>query len=622
VKFSVQFSPLERISRFGDKRCQDNGKIGTSGHLLLFRDRILAKGYWKKVLDEIKQERKAPPTTFDKKQLAKIKQERVRWESKTLKPWTRASPEQKEEFRNLSNIPVKRVYTPEDVSHLNESKEIGLPGEYPYVRGVYPTMYRGRPWTMRMFSGFGTPEDTNKRLHYLLEHGETGLSIAFDMPTLYGYDPDSQRAEGEVGRCGVSVGSLKDMEIILEGIPLEKVSTSMTINAPASVLTAMYVGVAERQGVKPKELRGTVQADILKEYIAQKEWAFPPEAHLRIIRDMMVYCTKEMPQWNYISISGYHIREAGSSAVQELAFTLADGFAYVDLGIEAGLKIEDFAPRLSFFFNCGMDFFEEVAKFRAARRIWARVLRDKYNVKDPRSLLLRTHAQNSGASLTWQQPLNNIVRTTIEALATVLGGTQSLHTNSYDEAWALPSEAAATVALRTQQIIADETGVTDTIDPLAGSYYLEWLTDEMEERAYQYFDKIERAGGLLDAIKTGFIQREIAENSYRFQQELEKGDRVVVGVNKYQVEEKKPIDTLKINEEAQRRQIARIDMVRQTRDNKKVEQALDELRKTFMDEKANSMYPMVKAVKAYATLGEIMDVGRKIFGEYKEPPIL
>ncbi len=558
----------------------------------------MAKGYWKRVLDEIKRERKAPPTTFDKKQLAKIRQERVRWEAKTLKPWTRGSPEQKQEFRNLSDVPVKRIYTPEDVSYLNQSG------------------------TMRMFSGFGTPEDTNKRLHYLLDHGETGLSIAFDMPTLYGYDPDSPRAEGEVGRCGVSVGSLKDMEIILEGIPLKEVSTSMTINAPASVLTAMYVGVAERQGLKPKELRGTVQADILKEYIAQKEWAFPPEAHLRIIRDMMVYCTKEMPQWNYISISGYHIREAGSSAVQELAFTLADGFAYVDLGLDAGLKVEDFAPRLSFFFNCGMDFFEEVAKFRAARRIWARVLKDKYKVKDSRSLLLRTHAQNSGASLTWQQPLNNIVRTTIEALATVLGGTQSLHTNSYDEAWALPSEAAATVALRTQQIIAEETGVADTIDPLAGSYYLEWLTDEMEERAFQYFDKIERAGGLLNAIKTGFIQREIAENSYRYQQELERGDRIVVGVNKYQIEEKKPIDTLKINEEAQRRQIARINMVRETRDNNKVEQALDELRKTFKDEKANSMYPLVKAVRAYATLGEIMDVGRKVFGDYKEPPIL
>ena len=582
----------------------------------------MAKGYWKKVLAEIKQRQKAKPSTYNAKELAKMKRLKAEWERKTLKPWTRTSPERQKEFVNPSNIPIQRLYTPDDIAHHSETSESGFPGEYPYLRGVYPTMYRGRPWTMRMFSGFGTPEDTNKRLHYLLEHGETGLSIAFDMPTLYGYDPDHPRAEGEVGRCGVSVGSLKDMEIILEGIPLEKVSTSMTINAPASVLTAMYVGVAERQGLKPKELRGTVQADILKEYIAQKEWAFPPEAHLRIIRDMMVYCSKEMPQWNYISISGYHIREAGSSAVQELAFTLADGFAYVDLGIEAGLKVDDFAPRLSFFWNCGMDFFEEIAKFRAARRIWARVMKEKYKAKDPRSLLLRTHAQNSGASLTWQQPLNNIVRTTIEALATVLGGTQSLHTNSYDEAWALPSEKAATVALRTQQIIADETGVADTIDPLGGSYYVEWLTDQMEEKAYQYFDKIERVGGLLNAIKTGFLQREIAETAYRYQQELERQERIIVGVNKYQVEEKKPIDTLKINEEAQRRQVERIAMIRETRDNAKVQEALEELRKTFEVEKANSMYPIIKAVRAYATLGEIMDVGRKVFGDYKEPPIL
>ena len=583
---------------------------------------ILAKGYWKKVLREIKQHQKSRPSTYNSKYLAEMKQQEAHWERKTLKSWTKTTPERRKEFRNPSNIPIKRLYTPEDVAYHDEVDDAGFPGEYPYLRGVYPTMYRGRPWTMRMFSGFGTPEDTNKRLHYLLEHGETGLSIAFDMPTLYGFDPDHPRAEGEVGRCGVSVGSLKDMEIILDGIPLEKVSTSMTINAPASVLTAMYVGVAERQGLKPKELRGTVQADILKEYIAQKEWAFPPEAHLRIIRDMMVYCSKEMPQWNYISISGYHIREAGSSAVQELAFTLADGFAYVDLGIEAGLNVDDFAPRLSFFWNCGMDFFEEIAKFRAARRIWARVMREKYKAKDPRSLLLRTHAQNSGASLTWQQPLNNIVRTTIEALATVLGGTQSLHTNSYDEAWALPSEMAATVALRTQQIIAEETGVADTIDPLGGSYYVEWLTDQMEEKAFEYFDRIERAGGLLNSIKTGFLQREIAETAYRYQQELEKQERVVVGVNRYQVEEKKPIDTLKINEEAQRRQVERITMIRQSRDKLQVQDALDGLRKAFEDEKANSMYPMVKAVKAYATLGEIMDVGRKVFGDYKEPPIL
>ena len=583
---------------------------------------VLAKSYWKTVLDEIRKRRKSRPSTFSAKSLAQLKKQEATWERKTLKNWTQENPERKKEFRNPSNIPIQRLYTPSDISYQNEAEWAGLPGQQPYLRGVYPTMYRGRLWTMRMFSGFGTPEDTNKRLHYLLEHGETGLSIAFDMPTLYGYDPDHPRAEGEVGRCGVSVGSLKDMEIIFEGIPLDKVSTSMTINAPASVLTAMYVGVAARQGLKPDELRGTVQADILKEYIAQKEWAFPPEAHLRIIRDMMVYCSKEMPQWNYISVSGYHIREAGSSAVQELAFTLADGFAYVELGIEAGLKVDDFAPRLSFFWNCGMDFFEEIAKFRAARRIWARVMKEKYKAKDPRSLLLRTHAQNSGASLTWQQPLNNIVRTTIEALATVLGGTQSLHTNSYDEAWALPSEQAATVALRTQQIIAEETGVGDTIDPLGGSYYLEWLTDQMEEKAFEYFDKIEKAGGLLNSIKTGFLQREIAETAYRYQQELERDDRVVVGVNRYQIEEKQPIDTLKINEEAQRRQVERIGRVRETRDDGKVRMALASLKNTFEDENANCMYPIIEAVKAYATLGEIMDVGRRVFGDYKEPPIL
>ena len=582
----------------------------------------MTKGYWKKVLTGIKEQRTAQPTTFNQQYLSKLERQKAQWEKKTLPDWTSDSPERKKDFRNLSDIPVARIYTPLDVAYQDYVNQEGLPGEYPYLRGVYPTMYRGRIWTMRMFSGFGTPEDTNKRLHYLLEHGETGLSIAFDMPTLYGYDPDHPRAEGEVGRCGVSVGSLKDMEIILEGIPLEKVSTSMTINAPASVLTAMYVGVAERQGLNPNQLRGTVQADILKEYIAQKEWAFPPEAHLRIIRDMMTYCTKEMPQWNYISVSGYHIREAGSSALQELAFTLADEFAYVELGIEAGLNVDDFAPRLSFFWNSGMDFFEEVAKFRAARRIWARVMREKYGAKDPRSLLLRTHAQNSGASLTWQQPLNNIVRTTIEAMATVLGGTQSLHTNSYDEAWALPSEKAATVALRTQQIIAEETGVADVIDPLAGSYYVEWLTDEMEERAFQYFDKIENAGGLLNAIKTGFIQREIAETAYRYQLEMENGERNIVGVNKYKTDEKMPLDTLKINQEAQRRQVDRIKRVRETRNKAQVQRYLEELRKTFEDEKANSMYPMIKAVKAYSTLGEIMDVGRKIFGDYKEPPII
>ncbi|MGI0085851.1 MAG: acyl-CoA mutase large subunit family protein, partial [Nitrososphaerales archaeon] len=390
------------------------------------------------------------------------------WEIKVLKPFISESPERKDVFENASGVPLKRVYTPQDSSGSEHYGELGLPGEFPYTRGVYPSMYRGRRWTMRMFSGFGTAEQTNRRLKYLLKEGETGLSIAFDMPTLYGYDADSERAEGEVGKCGVSISSLEDMETLLGGIPLDQVSTSMTINAPAAVLTCMYAAVGEKQGVPLEKLRGTVQTDILKEYIAQKEWAFPPEAHLRIIRDMMVFCTKRMPNWHYISISGYHIREAGASAVQELAFTLADGFSYVELGKKAGLDVDSFVPRFSFFFNCDMDFFEEIAKFRAARRIWATVMKEKYGARNPRSLMLRFHTQTSGVSLTWQQPLNNIIRTTIEALAAVLGGTQSLHTNSYDEAWALPTKEAVTVALRTQQIIAEETGVADVIDPLGG----------------------------------------------------------------------------------------------------------------------------------------------------------
>src|SRR5881628_3032535 len=540
--------------------------------------------YWKRRVGKVIAKRKAAGPLYDGKAIRDLRQGVKQWE-RVLEAWSKGKAERKV-FQTASAIPLKPLYTPADVKDLDYS-ETGFPGVYPYLRGVYPDMYRGRPWTMRMFSGFGTPEDTNRRLKLLLQRGETGLSIAFDMPTLYGYDCDHPKAHGEVGRCGVNVSSLKDMEAIFDGVPLDEVSTSMTINAPAAVLTCMYAAVGKKSGVSPAKLRGTVQADMLKEYIAQKEWVYPPEAHLRIMRDLMVFCTKEMPLWNYISISGYHIREAGSSAIQELAFTLADGFGYVELGKEAGLHVDEFAPRLSFFFNSTMDFFEEIAKFRAARRIWATVLREKYGAKDPRSLLMRFHTQTSGASLTWQQPLNNIVRTTIEALAGVLGGTQSLHTNSFDEAWALPSEQAATVALRTQQIIAEETGVTDTIDPLGGSYYVEWLTDQMEEKAFEYFDKIERAGGLLNSIKTGFLQREIAETAYRYQQELERDERVVVGVNKYQVDEKQPIDTLKINEEAQKRQIERIARVRDTRDNAKVQEALEELRKTFEDEKAN-----------------------------------
>jgi methylmalonyl-CoA mutase N-terminal domain/subunit len=475
---------------------------------------------------------------------------------------------------------------------------------------------------MRMFSGFGTPEDTNKRLKMLLDQGETGLSIAFDMPTLYGYDCDHERAHGEVGRCGVNVSSLRDMEAIFGGIPLGKVSTSMTINAPAAIMTCMYAGVARKQRVPMESLRGTVQADMLKEYIAQKEWVYPPEAHLRLVRDLMVYCTKKMPLWNYISISGYHIREAGSSAVQELAFTLADGFGYVDLGLEAGLKVEQFAPRLSFFFNSTMDFFEEIAKFRAARRIWATVLREKYGVRDERSLLMRFHTQTSGASLTWQQPLNNIVRTTIEALAGVLGGTQSLHTNSYDEAWALPTEEAVQVALRTQQVIAEETGVPNVIDPLGGSYYLEWLTEQMEEEAYKYFDRIESAGGLLKAIESGYLQREIAENSYRLSKRVEEGKDIVVGVNKYSVPEKEPINTLRINFKAQRSQLRRLERVKRERDPAKVEAALVRIEKAFEKDDTNAMQPMMDAVTEYVTLGEIVSAGKRVWGTWREPAIL
>ncbi len=559
---------------------------------------------------------------FNARAIQKIRRSLSSWNRRTLRPWLQKSPESPRSYETSSSIPLKRFYTPVDVAYLDYERDLGYPGAFPFTNGIYPNMYRGKLWTMRMFSGFGMPEDTNRRLKYLLEQGETGLSIAFDMPTLYGYDCDHTKAHGEVGKCGVNVSSLKDMEIIFDGIPLDRVSTSMTINAPAAVLTCMYAAVGEKQNVPKRKLRGTVQTDILKEYIAQKEWAYPPEAHLRIIRDMMVYCTRYMPNWNYISISGYHIREAGANAVQELAFTLADGFAYVDLGIEAGLKIDEFAPRLSFFFNCTMDFFEEIAKFRAARRIWARVMKEKYRAKDPRSLWLRFHTQTSGASLTWQQPMNNIIRTTIGALAAVLGGTQSLHTNSYDEAWALPTEQAVMVALRTQQIIAEETGAADITDPLAGSYLIEWLTDEMEERVYRYFDQIESLGGVLEAIRAGYLQREIVENAYRDQLKLENGEHVMVGVNKHAIHEEPPIDTLKVNPAVQDKQIERLERLRRERDHPKVKTALSALKTAFKDSRANCMYPMLKAVKAYCTLGEIVDVGREVFGEWREPSLL
>jgi len=577
--------------------------------------------YWKRKAREFVERRGRRGSLYDEKALEEIRHGVKQWENQVLAPQAQKSAGTRADYQTASGIPLKPIYTAADVKDTDE-RDQGLPGVFPYLRGIHPNLYRGRMWTMRMFSGFGTPEDTNRRLKMLLKHGETGLSVAFDMPTLYGYDCDHERAHGEVGRCGVNVSSLRDMEVIFDGIPLDKVSTSMTINAPAAALTCMYAGVAMRNGVPIQALRGTVQADMLKEYLAQKEWVYPPEAHLRLVRDLMVFCTKKMPAWNYISISGYHIREAGSSAAQELAFTLADGFGYVELGLEAGLKAEDFAPRLSFFFNSTMDFFEEIAKFRAARRIWATVLREKYGVKDARSLLLRFHTQTSGASLTWQQPLNNIVRTTLEALAGVLGGTQSLHTNSYDEAWALPTEKAVQVALRTQQVLAEETGVPYVIDPLGGSYYVEWLTEQLEEEAYKYFDRIESAGGLLKAIKSGYLQREIAENSYRLSRRIEEGKDGIVGVNKYAVPEKEPINTLKIDFRAQRSQIRRLEKVKKERDGAKVQAALSRVRKAFENEDANAIQPMLDAVAAYATLGEITSVGREVWGTWQEPAIL
>jgi methylmalonyl-CoA mutase N-terminal domain/subunit len=577
--------------------------------------------YWRSKLGEIAKRKTRSPSLFNDKALKKIKERQTEWEQNILRTYASKNPESKEKFENLSEIEIKRVYTPCDVPYLDYEENIGFPGGHPFTRGVYPTMYRGRTWTMRMFSGYGSAEDTNKRWKYLLEQGETGLSTAFHMPTIYGYDSDSVRAYGEVGKCGVAIDSLKDMETLFEGIPLDQVSTSMTINAPAAVLTAMYAAVGEKQGVPQEKLRGTIQNDLLKEYIAQKSWIFPPEESLRIIRDIMVYCSKQMPLWNYISISGYHIREAGATAVQELAFTLADGFAYVDLGVNAGLNVDEFAPRLSFFFNSHNDFFEEIAKFRAARRIWATVMKDRYHAKDPRSLLLRVHTQTAGCSLTWQQPLVNIVRAAYQALAAVLGGTQSLHTDSYDEAWAVPSEQAALIALRTQQVLAEETGVTNTIDPLAGSYYVEWLTSEMEEQAYKYFDKIDSMGGVLQAIKNGYLQREIADSSYRYQRKVEHDEIPIIGVNKYRINDEEPINYLKVDPVIQEKQIQRVRKLREERDYADWKMSMDQLRKAMQDKSANLMYPILKAVKSYATIGEIIGLGREVFGEWKEPTL-
>jgi methylmalonyl-CoA mutase N-terminal domain/subunit len=555
---------------------------------------------------------------YDPEELDNIRAERQAWEANTLEPTLKGTPERQSAFITTSSEPVERLYTPLEISDMDYARHLGYPGEYPYTRGVHATMHRGRLWTMRMFAGFGTAEETNQRFKYLLDQGQTGLSIAFDMPTLMGYDSDAPEALGEFGKCGVAVSSLKDMEILMGGIPLDKVSTSMTINSPAAVIWAMYIATAERQGVGMGQLRGTIQNDILKEYIAQKEYIFPPRPSMRLVTDTVEFGTYQIPQWNTISISGYHIREAGSTAAQELAFTLADGMEYVRWAIARGLDVDAFAPRLSFFFNAHNDFFEEIAKYRAARRIWALQMRETFGAQNPRSWLMRFHTQTAGVSLTAQQPENNIVRVAIQALAAVLGGTQSLHTNSMDEALALPSEHAVTIALRTQQIIAEESGVTNTIDPLGGSYFVEAQTNKMEQQAYQIFRRIEELGGMLPAIEKGYFQSEIADSAYRYQQEVDQEIRRIVGVNAYAENKPITIPLLEMDPQGYERQVSRLEDLRRQRDNGRVGQALDRLRIACQGTE-NTMPFILDAVRAYATLGEIMDVMKFVFGVYQEP---
>jgi methylmalonyl-CoA mutase N-terminal domain/subunit len=550
--------------------------------------------------------------TTDREQTGAAEEWRRRYE---------ATPEREGElFSTISGVENEPLYSPDNVD-IDYERDLGWPGAYPFTRGVYPSMYRGRLWTMRQFAGFGTAEETNVRFRYLLEHGQTGLSTAFDMPTLMGYDSDHARSLGEVGREGVAIDSLADMETLFDGIPLGEVSTSMTINGPAAMLLAFYACVGEEQGVALERLRGTVQTDILKEYIAQKEWIFPPEPSMRLVVDMVEWCAQHMPLMHPVSISGYHIREAGSNAAQELAFTLSNGFALVEACIERGLDVDSFAPRLSFFFNAHLDFFEEIAKYRAARRIWARQMREKYGAQDPRSWLMRFHTQTAGVSLTAQQPEVNLIRTAIEALAAVLGGTQSLHTNSFDEALALPTEHAVRLALRTQQVIAHETGVVNTIDPLGGSYYLEQLTNELERQAYDYFERIEELGGVVPAIEQNFQQREIAEASFRYQSEVERGERVVVGVNRYEQEDEQPIEILRIDPALERKQIERVQAVRERRDSAAAEAALARLKKDAARDDRNLMEPIMAASRAYVTMGEMCDALREVWGTWRETPV-
>jgi len=554
---------------------------------------------------------------LDHKEKKRIEEAKIKWESKSLEKVLNKFPERKDKFVTGSNKEVKRLYDPLDLEEFDYLEDSGFPGDYPYTRGVQPTMYRGRLWTMRQYAGFGDAEESNKRYKYLLKNGQTGLSIAFDLPTQIGYDSDHPMSHGEVGKVGVAIDSLKDMEILFEGIPLEKVSTSMTINAPAAVLLAMYIAVAEKQGVPADKLNGTIQNDILKEYIARGTYIFPPLPSIRLITDIFDYCSKELPRWNTISISGYHIREAGATAIQEIAFTLANGIAYVDAAVKKGLDIDKFAPRLSFFFNAHNDLFEEVAKFRAARKLWAKIMKERFAVTNPKSMMLRFHTQTAGCTLTAQQPDNNIIRVALQALAAVLGGTQSLHTNSRDEALSLPSQKAVMIALRTQQVIAHESGVTETVDPMAGSYYVEKMTREIENGVMDYIDQIEQLGGAAKAIEKGFIQREIQNSAYQYQRDVEDKKRIIVGVNKFQIEEETMKDLLKVNPEIEKQQVKKLDDVKNSRKESEVQEKLN-LLKNAANSDQNVMPFILDCVKSYATLGEICDQLREVFGEYKE----
>ena len=544
-----------------------------------------------------------------------------RWERETLEPALQKSPERTAQFTTISGRPVDRLYTPDDLHDVDYVRDINHPGEFPYTRGIHPTGYRGKPWTMRQFAGFGTPEDTNARYKTLLAAGGTGLSVAFDLPTLMGRDPDHELSLGEVGKCGVNVTSLADMETLFDDIHLGEITTSMTINSPAAMIFAMYLAVAEKQGADWKTLSGTIQNDILKEFIAQKEYIFPPRPSMRIITDIFAFCSANVPRWNTISVSGYHIREAGATALQELAFTLRDGLEYVQWGVDAGLDVDDFVPRISFFFNAHSDFFEEIAKYRAARKIWAEAMRDRFRAKNERSWKLRFHSQTAGVSLTAQQPYNNVVRTALQALSAVLGGTNSLHTNSLDEALALPTAEAATLALRTQQVIAHESGVANVVDPLGGSYFVERLTKDMEDGALAYFDAIDRMGGMVEAIERGFPQKEIAESAYKFQQAVERKEKIIVGVNGFVQQNEPPIQILYIDESAAERQLAKLDALKRTRNGDQVARSLDALRAAARTS-VNLMPPILDAVRAYATVGEMCDALREVWGEYEEVPII